>query len=73
MENLKKALESRQILIKGKAGIRGVPDGSGPEGRGPTGRRKPPQKPKKEDFESEDEFFIALKRWQYSQKSKTKT
>ena len=70
IEEIQEKLEKASELKKGAAGERGVPDGSGPEGKGPTGRRKPPQKPERKNFKSDKEFYTALKRWQYSQKSK---
>lgn len=52
-----------KAMQKGKAGTRGVPDGSGPDGRGATGRQSPPQKPKRADFDTDEAFFKALARW----------
>jgi hypothetical protein len=49
-------------LFKGKAGTRGVPDGSGPEGKGPTGRRQG-DCPKKEDYDSTFEWRKAYFKW----------
>lgn len=49
-------------LIKGKAGTRGVPDGSGPEGKGATGRRQG-DCPKKEDYDNTFEWRKAYLKW----------
>jgi len=51
------------VMIKGKAGERGVPDGSGPEGKGPTGKRKGVC-PKREDFDNKFDYYRALRKWQ---------
>jgi hypothetical protein len=61
---IKGADNMRLILLrKGKEGIRGVPDGSGPEGKGPTGRKKGGC-PKREDFDNEFDYYKALRKWQ---------
>jgi len=66
-EIIERISKMKKSLMKGKAGTRGVPDGSGPEGKGPTGRRMPPQKPKREDFDSDETFSQALVRWKNTQ------
>lgn len=64
-----KSKEKNMDLTKGKAGIRGVPDGSGPEGKGTTGRQLGGC-PRREGFKSDEEYEKAFRRWQKANKVK---
>jgi len=63
----KSLMEGDMNLTKGKLGIRGVPDGSGPEGKGATGRQLGGC-PQREGFKSDEEYEKAFSRWQKANK-----
>ena len=64
--NLKDFFE--QLETEGYEGTRGVPDGSGPAPRMSGKGRRMGNCPKREDFESDEEYEKAMKAWKKKQK-----